>query len=88
VVVEAVASDPATFGDLPAAMDQSGKVHLAFQEVKRRRKRQELEARAAAAPPPPTTPGRSSTAAASRLARLVRRAAVPERASAFRTAAG
>ena len=51
-VVQAAEADPDTFGDLPELMDTTGKVHQAFQQVKRRQKRQELRAKAEAAPPP------------------------------------
>jgi site-specific DNA-methyltransferase (adenine-specific) len=55
-VVEAAEADPDTFGDLPAMMDQAGKVHQAFREVARRKKRAELDVKAAAATP--AAPGR------------------------------
>jgi hypothetical protein len=50
-VVEAAREDPAAFGDLPNRMDQTGKVHQAHQEMKRRQRRQELEQKAATAGP-------------------------------------
>jgi site-specific DNA-methyltransferase (adenine-specific) len=49
-VVEAAREDSATFGDLPGQMDQTGNVHQAHQELKRRQRRQELEQKAALAP--------------------------------------
>jgi site-specific DNA-methyltransferase (adenine-specific) len=55
-VVEAAEADPGTFGDLPGLMDQTGRVHQAFQEMARRKKRVELDAKAAAATP--AAPGR------------------------------
>jgi hypothetical protein len=50
-VVAAAEVDPDGFGDLPAAMDRTGKVHQVYREMRRREKRRQLQAKAAAAPP-------------------------------------